>query len=370
MQVNRTTLGVVLIAALVVVGFGLTAATLTTTYASDFGTGQPGTDVGGGEGVGEPGDPDSDDDQQGVSGVSEGQNPLEIPQYCVEILTQPSGILGLVLGFGLVVGFAYWQRGFVASILAGYLLGLPMLIGYGLLTQCPTPGGNGDGESALLSFLAGSGMTESLTTTAIPTPVLAAIVVVATVLAIGALVLVSGNEEITQPEPEEDEEPTLGDFAAVAGEAADRIESTDASVDNAVYRAWQEMTELLEMEDPETSTPGQFSAAAIEAGLDETSVTDLTRLFEEVRYGDMDPEPREELAVETLRRIERTYGQSTSDGDSGAAGDASAGTIDSDRPDGDRPDDAAGDDHHDEPAGGDRLDGAAEDDRHDDREER
>ncbi|MFB6140626.1 MAG: DUF4129 domain-containing protein [Halosimplex sp.] len=100
-----------------------------------------------------------------------------------------------------------------------------------------------------------------------------------------------------------------------AGRAADRIEdeADEEDVDNEVYRAWREMTDLLAVDDPGTSTPGEFAAAAVEAGLGREDVTELTRLFEDVRYGDRRPsDERERRAVAIFRRIEGRYAEEDS----------------------------------------------------------
>jgi len=90
-----------------------------------------------------------------------------------------------------------------------------------------------------------------------------------------------------------------------AGRAADRLE--EGGADNEVYRAWREMTDLLEVEDPETSTPGEFADAAVDAGLRGADVRELTRLFEDVRYGDERPAAYEQRATAVFRRIETQY---------------------------------------------------------------
>lgn len=103
-----------------------------------------------------------------------------------------------------------------------------------------------------------------------------------------------------------------GDVSAMgraAGRAADRIEAAD-DPDNEVFRAWREMVLPLDVPHPESCTSGEFAAAAVEAGMDPEDVTELTDLFDEVRYGGEEPTPeRERRAVETLRRIEETYGE-------------------------------------------------------------
>ncbi|WP_241692902.1 DUF4129 domain-containing protein [Haloarcula limicola] len=106
----------------------------------------------------------------------------------------------------------------------------------------------------------------------------------------------------------DDTRETHGEVAAVAGHAADRI-ADDAPPDNAVYQAWREMTDALDVPDPETSTPGEFQAAAVDAGMDSEDVAVLTDLFETVRYGDQTAtEERERRAQQALRNVERTYG--------------------------------------------------------------
>ena len=96
-------------------------------------------------------------------------------------------------------------------------------------------------------------------------------------------------------------------FGVAAGEIADRIEQRD-SWENQVYRAWYEMTALLEVEDPATKTPADFAAAATAAGIRPADVEALTTLFEEVRYGGYEPTAeREERAIDTFRAIERRY---------------------------------------------------------------
>jgi hypothetical protein len=92
-----------------------------------------------------------------------------------------------------------------------------------------------------------------------------------------------------------------------ARRAADRIETT-ADVENEVYRAWSEMTERLDVARPDSSTPGEFATAAVGVGMDPGHVGELTRLFEDVRYGGDEPTvPRERRAVTVLRRIEASY---------------------------------------------------------------
>lgn len=114
------------------------------------------------------------------------------------------------------------------------------------------------------------------------------------------------------------------DVAAIgraAGRAADRLGAAgdtaggaDDGFENEVYRAWQEMTASLDVDRPESSTPGEFADAAVEAGMAPEDVEELTSLFEAVRYGGRGPtQERERRARELFRRIEATYAQEEDD---------------------------------------------------------
>ena len=116
---------------------------------------------------------------------------------------------------------------------------------------------------------------------------------------------------------EDDEEPDVdvlgGEVAGIAdaaGRAVDRITEGDPdALDNEIYRAWLEMTRLLDVDRPATCTPGEFADAAVDAGLERQHVEGLTGLFEEVRYGGAESTRiREDRAVQTLERIESVYG--------------------------------------------------------------
>jgi len=330
MAMNRDTIGVAVIAVLAVAGLGLTAATVDSTYSSELPGAGDGDNPGPEDGIGggEPGN--GDDNQQAPPEDRGNQQPLEIPKICIEFLTQPLAIVGVVAGVLLLVGLSYRQFGFIGASFVAYLVGVPATLGYGLVTQCGVSAGGGGGSP--IPNLIDSPLGGSLTSTPVPPAVLIGIFAVAAVGAIVALVSATGSEDIEAPVDEEEEDPDLGEFAAAAGAAADRIESTDADVDNAVYRAWQEMTDLLDLPNPDASTAGEFAEAAVDAGMGEEDVAQLTRLFEEVRYGDMDPGPREDLALETLRGIEERYGVDP-DETGPAAGTDETGSDDT--PDGD-----------------------------------
>lgn len=134
------------------------------------------------------------------------------------------------------------------------------------------------------------------------------------VLVLGGLATLIANRPGGSIEPVErgtDEGDDAVDLEAVgraAGDAADRIESGSAEAStNEVYRAWDEMTGLLQVPDPDVLAPDEFEQRAVDAGMAPEDVRELTRLFEEVRYGDRDPAAREDRAVAALRRIEAAY---------------------------------------------------------------
>ena len=125
--------------------------------------------------------------------------------------------------------------------------------------------------------------------------------------AVGMMYRSMSEEDVVVPSEDIDDEPDLDEFAAAAGRAADRIEEHAVDVDNAVYRAWVEMTDLIEVDNPDVYSPGEFAETAVDLGMDESDVSELTNLFNEVRYGDRDASTREDRAVSVLRNIESAY---------------------------------------------------------------
>lgn len=115
----------------------------------------------------------------------------------------------------------------------------------------------------------------------------------------------AAEREVSEPSPSHD----LSGVARVAGEAADRIEGGESDPGNAVYQAWQDMTDHLAVPDTTTTTPAEFRAAALDAGMSPAHVATITDLFREVRYGGEEPtSDREDRAIAALRAIEDAYG--------------------------------------------------------------
>jgi len=142
------------------------------------------------------------------------------------------------------------------------------------------------------------------------------VVVLAVVAAVASLVVVAYHATGDDPKPASDDTGDDPDeaadsgvnaslsVAAAAGEAADRIEA-GAGVDNEVYRAWREMAAETRIPDPSAATPGEFAAAARDAGMPAEDVAALTDVFREVRYGGAEAtSDREERAVDALRSVQ------------------------------------------------------------------
>ncbi len=313
---DRETVVTLCISLLAIVALGAAAATLDTAVSvgggdggSGFGSGTAADRVGSGSGTGPllPGDFAGD-----------------IGPLCYPILQHPLVIAAIFLVFAGVFAYIYHdtREPFSALVVCG-VLAIPVGITWVLFAFCgdplessesdetgfPTPssptnetqipllGGGGAGEASGVSISA-------------PTLVVYVLIVIALLGAV-AMVLASRGDDYTEAAKSPDQPVIRPDIAAVAhaaGTAADRI-AADAAVDNEVFRAWEAMTDALELESPETTTPAMFERAAVEAGMKPDDIAELRRLFEEVRYGGETPTAeREERAVAALRRVEDEYG--------------------------------------------------------------
>ena len=313
---KREALSAVVLALLAVVALGVAAATLDTAVTVDgggFGAG------GGADGLG----PTEDTTEAGPSETAGGRPVLSVPPVCYEFLRDPPALILFAVGLLIVGTLAYHDSGspFAGAVIAG-TVGFPVaVVGY-LLSVCRPPdatfeaalGVAGDGERFLpVGGGGGTGLGGGSGTVSTPELLFVAVVVIALLVSTLLLVTSVGDDEEDgtaggdEPDDPDTADPDLAEVARTAGEAADRIES--ATADNEVYDAWRRMTTVLDVERPASSTPAEFAAAAVEAGVDEEPVDQLTDVFERVRYGGADPtDDRERLAVEALRRIEAEHG--------------------------------------------------------------
>lgn len=311
------------VALLVVVAVGVAAATLTSTLESGngLGTGSPGA----------PGGDDPGDDRNISGGPQPGGSGGAVGQYfCFPVVQTIEFQIGLFAVWVVLAAVLFWRLprfvavGLLASI-SIFLFGIYAVLlglcnqGYDLqdvqnATDVPAM------NFSEVSRSAGEGAqgTGAFIST---NPILTAvIVVVAVALLVGLVYLknpdrlgLDGIASATADEDDIEEEysaQTLQMLGETAGQAADRIDDS-GEAENEVYRAWREMTQYIDVDHPETSTPREFAAAATHAGMDADDVAELTSLFEDVRYGGIPPtDAAEDRAIEALRRIEASYAES------------------------------------------------------------
>lgn len=269
--------------------------------------------------------PDVDDrpepgEIEGANGLIFGYgDPIEI---CVPFLARTEVIAAIVVG-ALFVGAVLYiaTNGIItAALFAGF--GPILAIGWRVLTiGCETDDDENeedpDFEGGILENLFGgegnatAGQVMDVATDPI---VLFGAMILIGLVAFAFVLMTTDEDEDDEVEEEDDEHVSTSHFdeeaiARIAGETADRLEHGEAErLENAVYEAWRKMTGHLDIESPDTSTPGEFASEAIRVGMHPDDVMDLTALFEEVRYGDRPvTEAREQQAIDVLRNIERTY---------------------------------------------------------------
>lgn len=305
---------------LAIVALGAAAATLDTAVT-----------VGGGDGGSGFGSGTADDG----STTGSGSGPLvpggftgEIGPICYPVLQEPFVIAAIALVFVGIFAYIYRDSGdpFPAFVVCG-VIAIPVGIVWTLLAFCGDPlSSDSSEEDAGTGFpiesgptnetrfpLLGGGGSGEASGTAIsaPTVVVFLLLGVALLGAVAVVLASRGDDEkgIDRPGSASASSPDVAAVARAAGEAADRI-AADAAADNEVFRAWATMTEALDLESPDTTTPAAFERAAVEAGMDPDDVAELRDLFEEVRYGGRTAtEDREQRAIAALRRVESTYGE-------------------------------------------------------------
>lgn len=292
----RRTVTAALVAAIGVLAVGLAAATLTSTVVPESGVGGGGTGGdGGGSGFGAP-------------------PPEERPIESIEIpFLGELVLLLLVLSVLVALGYVIAYRREVIPVLvaatavAGAIWLLFYLVsdvfGAGSLPMWGPANRSGFG-GGLGGGTAGSGGTVRAP---LVTFMLFGVVVLGALLVVARSSALRSRLDDRLDDTDGDTDPETEAIGRAAGRAADRIEDGE-DFDNDIYRAWQEMTSLLDVSRPDATTPREFSAAAVDAGMASDDVRELTRLFEDVRYGDDSPTPsRERRAVRVFRRLETEY---------------------------------------------------------------
>jgi hypothetical protein len=310
--VDRDTARPVALALLAVVALGIAAATLDTAVTTDssggFGVGPPASSPGAQNGS----QPSFELGNQSTNAT--GALGMDFP--CYAFLDTWWAITAILGSFALGGYVAYRRLGGLGVVAYAGPVGIPLLFAHALLTMCSDPVQETRDslfKSGNVSLMpeGGSGSPGGATGTTLTDPsfLLMAGLGIALLAAV-ALLFVSSSGDDPEPDEEFAEPGDSTDVQAVgraAGEAADRIETT-TDVNNEVFRAWREMTDHLDVSNPQSSTPAEFAGAAVEAGMAREDVERLTSLFEEVRYGGESPtEEREAQALDALRRIEDEY---------------------------------------------------------------
>ena len=333
---KRETLAAVVLALLAVVALGVAAATLDTAVTGGGG-GFGGDSAGSGAG------PSETSDDVSVSDSPGGEAGVSLPTVCYEWLREPPALLLFGLLLLTIALFAYRDTGSAfAGVVVAATVGTPLAVVILLLSMCRPlefPGRDqfgviGDENGTFTEGGGGGGgvFGEGSGTVSTPELLFVAVVVVALVASVLVLVAASGDDEGVpaagngSDEGTDPSDPDLAAVARTAGAAADRIESESAS--NEVYRAWREMTETLDIDRPASSTPAEFATAAVDAGVEPGPVSQLTDVFERVRYGGEDPtDERERRAVAALRRIEAAHRDDGNGGETDGGGDRQEGWI-------------------------------------------
>ena len=291
---DRDTIRNAALAVFGVLAVTITAATLPSAY-------QPKRSGSGGSGTTGVGD---------GSGAPSAPSPVDPPDAVIEIpfLTELATLFVLVVA---LVALRYLYRNRRRAFRAAVVVIAVALVA-SLLSQffSPDPATVEPPSIAPQTGNSSSGGASGETVT--DPPLLPVVLVLALTAAVLGTAVAVRRRSPAAPDSSSDDDLDASEVAAVgraAGRAADRIEEGD-DVDNEVYRAWREMTSLLDVSRPETHTAGEFEAAAVEAGMEPADVRELTDLFETVRYGGYEPEPTDERrAVELLRRIEERYSE-------------------------------------------------------------
>ncbi len=78
----------------------------------------------------------------------------------------------------------------------------------------------------------------------------------------------------------------------------------DVDTSNDVYKSWWEMVEMIDADEPATKTPQEFAEMAVDEGLEQEAVSELTNLFEEALYGGKEvTKEQERRAREAVERL-------------------------------------------------------------------
>lgn len=316
--VYRRTAGTAAVALIAVLALALAAAALPSpVLIQDDGSVGEGTGGGIGQGTGD--------------GTGAADGGFERPEWLGPLvavtfaLLRVLGTLAMLLLLALLVYVTVTRRDALLSALRELLARIPAAVAqvvalavFALALLILFPGGGVPESAPIVPFVGegGGGETSASTpTTPPPTAILAVLLVlgVGSALVLGVRSWVRSRSESESGADGDEAKDGAGDTADAPGEtsrsgdqAPEGIES-NATPTDAVMAAWHEMATLVTDGKPRTTTPRQVTAQAIAAGLDPDDVEVLTRLFEDVRYGDVElTEEQKHRALRALDRIEAT----------------------------------------------------------------
>jgi uncharacterized membrane protein len=301
-------------------------------------------------------------------GPPQGNESVELSPWYVLVF------FGVFVVAALLVGWRRDPRTAAAILLAGVAAMLLLaMLGAGGAVLDEGDGGTVDNRSTDRNTSFGGQGEGTEGTAPAPTSLpMALLLLLGLAIAVGAILGFSGDDVETDGEPEPDEaadEERVAQVGAAAGRAAEEL--AESGLENAVYRAWVDMTDALDVPNRAATTPAEFRDRALAAGFPADPVSTLTTLFREVRYGDAPTIPeREDGAREALREIEAAADALTTGGAATATGGDARTPDDATATGGEGAADVARSEPHESPAEDETPDGTpdtGEDDRGADR---
>lgn len=288
MDGERTVAALALVLGLLVLATA--ASGITGTQPSASGSSDAGVGVGEGQGAGA-----GDGNETGINLSDSGGTTGSSGEYLRALFTAFAvaslafAALFLVLTV-LREGLAGVKRLLAAAVqnavLVGLLLGLLVVL-LSLFDAIVGNGGGGiPGTGSAPNPLGGGG--ESASATGFPFQSLLVVAVIALAL-VGVLLVVASRRGLLDRSRDriaralEDDDEADAERRTVRGPGAVTVEDVPAT--NAVYRTWRSLAASVASETA-TRTPAEVARDAVDAGLDERPVEELTTLFREARYGD------------------------------------------------------------------------------------
>jgi hypothetical protein len=305
--------GVVIITALTL---AVGAPTLSELDQDDEGTGSTGE--------GSPGDTEAAGGEQGVEVESPSERGETRDQLDPALLIVAGMLLALILGLTLLYGIGpvrILQVLLVVAVL--FVVVMTVLSWMGSFDILPiaedlfnlSEGGQGEDTGGGTDEAAGDGSDggERGTDTSLAVSVVTLLLLFLTALAgVGMLYRYASRRDSDENGPEDSapggEKSIPTESLARSGNETPGVE--DPPQENGIYRAWAEMTAMLDIENTHSRTPAEVEEIAVSAGMDRSRVAELTDLFRMVRYGGVTAtDQQEQAAARHLERIEETFGQ-------------------------------------------------------------